>query len=75
MQDLTLTRDMCLGDTTLVTMWVNACEDTRLHFTLSTRVAHRNGLETGVRLTVSLLSEGIQREFRRKRCEKGTCLP
>ncbi len=48
-----------LGDTTLVTMWVNACEDTRLHFTLSTHVAHRNGLEAGVRLTVSLLSEGI----------------
>ena len=50
---------VCLGDTTLVTMWVNACEDTRLHFTLSTHVAHRNGLEAGVRLTVSLLSEGI----------------
>jgi molybdate transport system ATP-binding protein len=48
-----------LGESSAVTMFVNGSEQSTLRFSVPTHVAGRNGLAPGVRLSVSLLTEGI----------------
>lgn len=48
-----------LGESTAVTLRVDGTPDCLLQFSLPTHAARRNGLETGVRATVSLLGDGI----------------
>jgi len=50
---------LVLGDTARIDMRVPAADDAHLYFTIPSHVARRNGLETGCRITVSLLREGI----------------
>lgn len=48
-----------LGETVSVTMLVNGLDDCRLAMSVPTHVARRNGLDAGVAIKVSLLSEAI----------------
>lgn len=48
-----------LGETASITMLVNGLEDCRMAMSVPTHVARRNGLDMGVAIKVSLLSEAI----------------
>ena len=48
-----------LGDEIQVTLWVDGDPDTWLSFSISNHVAERNGVKTGVEMSVSLLADGI----------------
>jgi len=50
---------LLLGATAYIDMQVPAAANAHLHFSIPSHVARRNGLESGCRITVSLLTEGI----------------
>ncbi len=50
---------VALGETTVVTMWIDGDPECRLNFTVASHAARRNRLALGATLTVSLLADGI----------------